>query len=159
MLNHLSWTSYFEGIAALLVIYYAFVGIHYYAANIRKLLTSTGRDTTGTPLTEQLMFEGEESRTGQLPEDASDDQGHYLNDDIQEADKLVSALKKQIAAASGASYAPAVLLTELKSIFQEHLFLKDSPHRAAINEMVVTECDCTDVAELTEDEVDQWWGD
>jgi len=159
MLNHLSWTAYFEGVSTLLLIYYLYVGIRYYAADIKQLLSSAGKNGPGTKLPEQLVFNDAEHPSGDFPKEVSYEQSLYRNDDIQEADKLISSLKKKITAASGAAYAPVKLLTELKAVFQEHPSLKNSPHRPAINELVVTECERTGVAELTEDEADQWWDD
>jgi len=163
MLNHLSWTSYFEAVIVLLAIYYPFVGIRYYTADIKKLLTTAGNSSTEANLPEQLLFKEAESPvkspSGGLTEEVSYEAGHYPNQDIQDADELISSVKKRITAASGTAYAPVKLLTELKAVFQEHPSLKNSPHRPAINELVVTECERTGVAELTEDEVDQWWGD
>ncbi|MDP9077752.1 MAG: hypothetical protein M3O71_10045 [Bacteroidota bacterium] len=159
MLNHLSWTSYFEGVITLLIIYYLYIGVRYYAADIKQLLAPTGKSGPGTKLPEQLVFSDAEHQSAGLPEEVSYEHGRYQDDDIQDADKLISSVKKRITAASGTAYAPVKLLTELKAVFQEHPSLKNSPHRPAINELVVTECERTGVAELTEEEVDQWWGD
>jgi len=158
MLNHLSWTSYFEAVVLLLVIYYVFIGSRFYAADIKQLFVPAGKNGPDKSLPDQLMFKGDDDAAEGLPEEVIYGRDNYP-DDIQQADELIALIKKRVEAASGKLYAPAVLLSELHAIFREHNSLKTSPHRPAINEQVVTECERTGVAELTEDEVDQWWSD
>jgi hypothetical protein len=160
MLNHLSWTSYFEAVIALLVIYYLFIGVRFYATDIKQLFASGGKSVAANSLPEQLVFKDVEKPAEGLPEEVIYGQENHPDNDIQQTDELISSIKKRVAAASsGKTYAPDRLLPELKAIFTEHRSLKTSPHRQAINEQVVTECERTGVAELTEDEVDQWWSD
>ena len=159
MLNHLSWTSYFEAVIVLLVIYYLFIGIRFYATDIKQLFAPAGKRAADNRLPEQLVFKDAEKPVEGLPEEVIYGQENYTDDDIQQADELISSIKKRITAANGKTYSPDTLLPQLKAIFQEHGSLKISPHRPAINEQVVTECERTGVAELTEDEVDQWWSD
>jgi hypothetical protein len=159
MLNHLSWTSYFEAVIVLLVIYYLFIGIRFYATDIKQLFNPSGKSAPVNSLPEQLVFKDTEQAPEGLPEEVIYGVDNYPDADIQQADELISALKKQITAASGKIYSPDTLLPQLKTTFQEYNSLKTSPHRPAINEQVVTECERTGVAELTEDEVDQWWSD
>jgi hypothetical protein len=158
MLNHLSWTNYFEAIMPLLVIYYVFIGIRFYAADIKRLFAPAGKDGPTKSLPDQLLFKDTEYAAEGLPEEVIYGRDN-CPDDIQQADELISLIKKRIATASGKPYAPASLLPALKATFRAYGSLKTSPHRPAINEQVVTECERTGVAELTEDEVDQWWSD
>lgn len=159
MLNHLSWTSYFETVIAALVIYYLFIGIRFYAADIKQMFVPAGKSMAGNSLPEQLVFKDAEKQTDGLPEEVIYRQDNYTDDDIQQADELISSIKKLITTASGKAYSPDTLLPEIKAIFGKHNSLKTSPHRPAINEQVVTECERIGVAELTDDEVDQWWSD
>ncbi|MDB5143680.1 MAG: hypothetical protein JWQ66_2393 [Mucilaginibacter sp.] len=159
MLSHLSWTNYFETVMLLLVIYYAFVGIRFYAADIRGLLRLSSKSGTPRQLPEQLVYREQERPVDILPEEVSYASGSYPDDDIRETDELIASVKSRIAEASGKAYAPDELIPQLKNIFKKHAGLNISPHRPAINELVVTECERTGTAGLTEEEVDQWWSD
>jgi hypothetical protein len=153
MLNHLSWTSYFEGIISLLVIYYVGIAIRYYRQDIKGLLGAETKTTPGLP--DQLLYQ-----QASVPANKASGHRHLTDDndpahDISEADELIAQIKRHIAAAP----APAELIPQIKNIFQTYTAFKTSPHRAAINELVVSECEKTGAAGLSEDEVDQWWED
>ena len=85
------------------------------------------------------------------------DPDNLPDDSITQADTLMKLVKNCIAAASDEPYARIVITRHIKKIFKEHTSLKNSPHRPAINELVVAECKKTGTVLLTEDEVDQWW--
>jgi hypothetical protein len=159
-LNHLSWTTYFEVVTLLLVLYYALIGARFYAADIQRLLRRPVPLNTADKLVpDQLSFKGGEIAGDSLPEEVSYLFASHSDADIREADELIASLKDCIRTASDNAYAPDALVLQFKTVFNEHASLKTSPHRPAINELVVTECERTGVAELTEDEVDQWWSD
>lgn len=157
LLNHLSWASYFETVMTLLVLYYVFVGVRFYAADIQKLTGHIAKNDARRDLADSLLYQetGNPANNTNVPESYTDD--NYPDKDILEADKLTAAVKGCILAASGKAYAPDQLIPQIKDIFNRHPSLKNSPHRPAINELVVSECGRTGVAELTEDEVDAWW--
>lgn len=158
-LNHLSWTSYLEIVILLLVIYYVFAGIRFYTAYIQRLLGCAVKSDAYQGLPDQLVYQetASSANSTNVPENYIDD--NYPDDDIREADSLTASVKSCIAAASGDAYAPDKLTSQIKNIFKKHTSLKASPHRPAINELVVAECERTGTALLTEDEVDQWWSD
>lgn len=159
MLNHLSWTSYFEAAILLLVIYYVYIGIRFYAEDIKKLFSHPFKQDGGESVKETFSHRDRNAPVDGLPEEVSYGEEIYPDNDIKEADELIKWVKKCVAPASNKPYAPDVLILQLKEIFRAHITLKSSPYRPAINEQVVTECERTGVAGLTEDEVDQWWSD
>ena len=159
-LNHLSWTNYFETVLLLLVLYYIFIGFRFYGGDIRRLIrfpAFRGMSDKHTP--DQQVFSDKNVADNTLPEEVSYLFAGHSDNDIREADELIAELKEIIGLAFDKAYAPEALLQQLKAAFLGHTTLKTSPHRPAINELVVTECERTGVAELTEDEVDQWWSD
>lgn len=159
-LNQLSWTSYFETIILLLVLYYAFIGFRFYAGDIRQLFKRSALPAAANQrMPDQLLFNSDEAAGGSLPEEVSYMYASHPDTDIRETDELIATLKDCIKVASGKAYAPAALVLQLGAAFKRYPALKTSPHRHAINELVVTECERTGVAELTGDEVDQWWSD
>lgn len=158
MLSHLSWAGYWEAVIVLLVIYYLFVGIRFYSAEIKGLLDHPAlQNNAGNGLPDQLVYPEQETQANGLPDEVSYSDDTYPDEDILEADELTIAVKALIMAASGKPYAPDQLIPQIKAAFKTHSVLKDSPYRPAINELVASECERTGVGELTEDEVDEWW--
>lgn len=158
MLNHYSWTSYFEAVALLLVIYYLFIGIRFYGNDIKKLLKSPdARPSQDEP--QQIVDEEPAMAQPELINADQYVQDNYPDDDIRETDDLIAEAKSLINAAASKAYGPESLITRLRQLFNKYTSLKTSPHRPAINEMIVSECERTGVASLTEDEVDAWWSD
>lgn len=156
MLNHYSWTSYFEVVTLLLVTYYIFIGIRFYGSDIKKLFESRGaRPAQDGP--EQVV--DEESTVAQPKLINADQYVHdnYPDDDIRETDNFIAEAKSLINAAASKAYGSESLITRLRQLFTKYTSLRTSPYRPAINEMIVSECERTGVASLTEDEVDEWW--
>jgi hypothetical protein len=156
MLNHYSWTSYLEAVVLLLVIYYLFIGIRFYRDDIRAFFSqrnSTVPEVLPEPPVneEPLTLHAEFNNQDQYVQD------NYPDNDIRETDDLIAEAKSLINAAANKAYGPESLITRLRELFSKYTSLKTSPHRPAINEMIVSECERTGVAELTEDEVDEWW--
>ena len=157
MLKQLSWASYWEAVIIILVIYYVFIGIRFYAMDVRQLwnrfLTQTGLFPKPA---DPLLYDAGMADTDPATLSTAFPDNQYP-EDMHEADQLIASLKDCISAASGKAYYPDALKTQIKALFQTHHSVKSSPHRPAIVEMVVSECEVTGTAVLTEEEVDQWW--
>ena len=80
---------------------------------------------------------------------------HYY-EEISDTDILGGQLRACIARAADQPFAPASLIAQLKQILKQHTALAPD-ERPAINHLVVSECEKTGTALLTEEEVDQWW--
>lgn len=158
MLSHLSWASYWEAVIALLAIYYLFVGLRFYSADIKGWLSPEALTrNAGDRLPDQLVYPEPAAADHGQPEEVSYTDEHYPDEDILQADELTFSVKALITAASDDTYAPDQLIAKLKTVFKKHHVLANSPYRPAINELVASECERTGVAELTEGEVDEWW--
>jgi hypothetical protein len=157
LLNHLSWASYFETVILLLVIYYLFVGFRFYKTEIQRLLGNTVKNNSYQNVPGQLQYKEAGKVVNESAVLETYPNESYPDEDIHLADNLTAAVKRCIAATAGKAHAPDQLIPQIKDIFNKHASLKHSPHRPAINELVVSECVRTGVAELTEDEVDAWW--
>ena len=157
MLSHLSWTNYLQAAVLSLLLYYVYVALCYYATELRRLFRSSiGAAQNGRELPEPLVYHGPENRgpVSALPVTANE----FLPEDtFIEAEILITNLKHYIAEAANKPYSPGVLIAQIKRVFQENISFKNSPHRLAINELIVSECEKTGTAQLTEEEVDQWW--
>ena len=158
MLHQISWTSYIEAIIGLLAIYYAYVALKYYADDIRGILNPVGQKPTGTQnLPDALQYEEPEPGAGKVNSVTHSNPDNQPDDSIKEADQLIGQIKQCIQTASEKPFAPAVLIPQIKKLFRDNPSLQDSPHRPAINELVVSECERSGTALLNEDEVDRWW--
>lgn len=160
MLNQVSWTTFFEIIIFLAAVYYLFVLFRYYAGDIRQMLQPRSDETTDHQIPDALRFEQPEEVHHAHVEPVLRAGPESLPDDtLEETSEIRGQLKQCIQRASGKSFAPAVLIPQIKKLFRDFPDLQFSPHRPAINELVVQECERTGTALLTEDEVDAWWSD
>ncbi|MFD2871932.1 hypothetical protein ACFS5N_05600 [Mucilaginibacter ximonensis] len=134
LLNHFTWMQYLEALAVLLLIYYGVILAKYYLPELQQKINGT-KPAVAAPIS-ALQFN----------EQPSNEQEEPL---LTETEQLIAQLKQSI----HRGYEPA----EIKKILQNHPVIKDTPLRPAINELVVTECEKTDAALLTEAEVNEWW--
>lgn len=160
MLSHLSWTSYLEIVVSLLIVYYAYILLRYYREELINILPNGRRQHyNSNPLAALSENEPLLSEVAENPLRSSSNPDNQPDDSLAESDDLIRQLKQCIQVASEKPFSPAPLVTQLKKIVQTGTSLQHSPHRPAINELIVAECERTGTALLTEEEVDQWWRD
>jgi hypothetical protein len=157
MLSHLSWTSYFQATALLLVIYYLFISLRFYRNELHHLFNRVASRTDNKQqLPEALQYREQEAGNTTMA-------AARLEEPMQETpsdnDHLTVRLKACISQAADKPFAPAVLIVQLKKILQDPAAKGETIDRELINARVVNECEKTGTALLTEDEVDQWWSD
>lgn len=161
MFKQISWTTYFEVIIFLLIIYYVYILLKFYREDLRRLFRiGKTSENTAQEIPQALRYEAPGPAdqnfiisTGDLNVDNQPDGS------LEDADQLIGQLKQVIQSASGKPFSPAVLIPQVKKLFAKSPSLRRSPHRPAINELVVSECERLGTALLTEDEVDQWWNE
>lgn len=158
MLQQFSWQLYFETVSVSLIIYYGLIGLKFYRAEIMALLDRKAPGI-GQPVARSPVFAEEAETFKDSPVTVKEPVEEEADDTENQVDALIGELKKYIGAASAKPSAPAVLVPQLKKIVQSYPGLRDSPHRSAINELLVSECEKAGVAQLTEDEVNRWWVD
>jgi hypothetical protein len=158
MLNQVSWTTYFEILILLAAVYYLFVLFRYYSDDVRQLTQKSRSQTSARQIPDALRYDQAEQII--YPAAGTEQEQHrVIFEQDNEATDLSRQLKQCIQTASDKPFAPAVFIPQLKKLFRDNPQLQHSPHRDAINELVVQECEKTGTALLTEDEVDQWWSD
>ena len=155
-MNHLfqdfSWLQYAALLAFALIIYYVYVGLAWYRTGIVRLF-HTDRGHSIGPVTPLVQQTGAEDFGGT----AAGVQAQTEKPELSEAELLTTALLAAIAESSGRPYEPAAAVLKLKAIIRRHPQLRNSPHSGAINSLVVVECKKTGIAQLSEEEVNQWW--
>jgi hypothetical protein len=152
MLKAISWPDYFEALGITTIIYYGLILLKFYQAEVLALFSRKSSPVSQAAAAVPAFAENVEETAATI-EDAEDETTSQI-------DALIGELKTCIAAAASKdTITPAVLLAQLKKIIHSYPDLAASPHRAAINELLVSECEKASVALLTEDEVDGWWAD
>lgn len=158
MLTNISWTDYFIAVAILLTVYYFFVGIRYFSADLRDLISGKTElklrtlrllDTGGKNIqTSEKNYPGESPALETI-----------TDDDFVEVEHLIGRLKNVIADASSRELIPLEFKQYLHLVLQEYPNIKNSPLRSSINELIASECEKYGAVTLSEDEVELLWKD
>ena len=160
MLKQISWSDYLTCAAILLICYYLFIGLKYFRSGIPFL--GGGHNAAGDQVKElpaALLYEKPDPAP-ELPERATaevNEERLIAQSQLQDADELIGSLRSIIGHAAEKPFAPETLIKELKIHIDQNRNFRNSPHRPAINEMIVSECERTGTALFTEEEVNQWW--
>ena len=159
MLTNISWTDYIIAVAISLVAYYFFVGMRYFSADLKNLISGKNnlRFMVG------ISYDTEESENIQSSEKNYNVENSALetssDDDFAEVEHLIERLKSVIADASGKKLIPQEFKQYLHLVLQEYPNIKNSPFRSSINELVASECEKYGAVTLSEDEVEHLWKD
>jgi hypothetical protein len=159
LLHSISWHHYLAVVVVAAIIYYLIVILRYYGPEITNFFRNGSLKAAAKEQSNPFMAlqQDTESDDSKQPGIYQYIEGRDVKD--LEAQTLIVGLRAQIAEFSGQPYQPAAVPPRLKAIIRNYRHLKNSLQRAAINELVVAECEKTGIALLTEDEVDQWWSD
>jgi hypothetical protein len=159
LFNAISWTRFAELLALALIIYYALVGLRCYRPEITNLFRNGSLKAATKDQSNPFMALQQDAETGSSK--PANIFQHFEGPDEKdlETQALIAGLRAQIAEFSEQPYQPAAVPPKLKTILRKYQHLKNSASRAAINELIVAECEKTGIALLTEEEVDQWWSD
>jgi len=156
MFTNISWTDYFAAVVLLLTIYYLFVGVRYYSADLKDLFSGKQNPDFRTALSNDTDGENilptEENYTNERPAFAI-----TTDDDFAEVEHLIDRLKSAIADASGKKLIPQEFRQYLQLVLQEYPNIRNSPIRSSINELVASECEKYGTVTLSEDEVEMLW--
>ncbi|HQS22844.1 MAG: hypothetical protein B7Y11_01415 [Sphingobacteriia bacterium 24-36-13] len=158
MLTNISWTDYLIAVAILLAIYYLYVVVQYFSADIQEFFyrkrkvnfkAALSNDTDGG-----TILSAEESSGTEIDafEETSDDE-------FAEVEHLIERLKGVIADASTKKLVPQEFKHYLHLVLKEYPSVQNSPLRSSVNELIVSECEKYSAVTLSEDEVDLLWKD
>lgn len=158
MLTNISWTDYIVAVAILLAVYYIFVGMRYFFADIKHLVSGKSHLNFITGISSDTVRESiqpsEKNYNGESPAFET-----TADDDFAEVEHLIERLKSVIADASGKKLIPQELKQYLHLVLQEYPNIKNSPFRTSINELVASECEKYGAVTLSVDEVEMLWKD
>jgi len=158
MLTNISWTDYIIAVAILLAVYYFFVGIRYFFADLKDLVSGKSNLKFMVGMSYDAVRESiqtsEKNYNGESPAFET-----TTDDDFADVEHLIERLKSVISDASGKKLIPQELKQYLSLVLQEYPNIKNSPFRTSINELVASECEKYGAVTLSEDEVELLWKD
>lgn len=158
MFTNISWTDYFITVTILLAIYYLFVGIRYYARDIKDVLSGKRKLNLKTALSYNSKGEYPSTIGANIhPSEALFEK--TTDKEFTEVEHLIERLKTLIADASHRKMIPQEFKQYLSLVLKEYTSVRDSSLRASVNELIVSECEKYGAVTLTEDEVDLVWKD
>ncbi|MFV5692897.1 hypothetical protein ACM55K_12795 [Flavobacterium sp. LT1R49] len=159
MFTNISWGNYTVVVVLLLASWYLFVGLRFYFAEIKGIVTGKRK----------LQFRG---ARGEF-DAASDPDLRYLDFEInteesesaasdtifQEVDGLVKQLKNVISDAIQRKLIKQEFEDDMRLALAAYPLLRDSPYRSSVDELIVTECERQGAVLLTQQEVRALWNE
>ncbi|MBW8334473.1 MAG: hypothetical protein K0M40_20830 [Prolixibacteraceae bacterium] len=158
MFTNISWTDYFIAVAILLTTYYLFVGLRYFSADLRDLVSGKSNMKLMVGVSYDTVRENNQTPEKNYPGE-SPALETTTDDDFAEVEHLIGRLKNAIADASGRKLIPLEFKQYLHLVLQEYPNIKNSPLQSSINELIASECEKYGAVTLSEDEVELLWKD
>lgn len=154
MLKNISWTNYITTIVIGLAIYYLFIGIRYYADEIKDIFSGRKK----IRLKPALHQDKSRASIDETPiERGSPDFEKTSDEEFDETERLIEQLKAAIEYGGGGKLPPEEFKMSLVMVLKQYPSIKYSPLRPSINELILSECDKFQITALNEREVDLLW--
>lgn len=160
LLNNTTWKQYLYTALAAAVIYYAVIAWRYYRHEIKQLIARlSGKTDAPEERPAVLQYPTEKTKPQQVnpavifPAEAYSQElpfGGTAND-------LARQLRQCIDDAVEGPFAPQLLIPTLQKILHDYPDVAATNDREKINALIVSECENTGTALLSESEVDLWW--
>ncbi|MBN9284115.1 MULTISPECIES: hypothetical protein [unclassified Flavobacterium] len=150
MFTNITWTDFFLGIAIGTGAYYLLVGLRYYRVEIIGFFSGRKKMNFNTTFDEE-DYEDNSTKTKQNHFLASSDQ------DFEQIERLITKIKRIISDTAQVQLEPDEFKDYISVTLKEYPLIKNSPLRASINELIVSECEKYGAVALSEEEVDLLW--
>ncbi|MGV8094852.1 MAG: hypothetical protein AB2L24_23620 [Mangrovibacterium sp.] len=156
MFTGISWTDYLVVVVIALFIYYLFVGVRYFSADLQDLFSGKRK------LSFKATLPNHNTGENILPagENRQDENAAFeetTDDEFAQMEHLIERLRSVIRDASERKLVREEFKQYLHLVLNEYPAIKNSPLRSSINELVVTECEKYGAVTLGEDEMDVLW--
>ena len=156
MFTNITWTDFFLGIAIGTGVYYLLVGLRYYRVEIIGFFSGRKKMNFNTTFDQEdysdvLNDEDNSTKTKQNHFLASSDQ------DFEQIERLITKIKRIISDTAQVQLEPDEFKDYIGVTLKEYPLIKNSPLRASINELIVSECEKYGAVALSEEEVDLLW--
>lgn len=149
MLSKISWSEYFYAVALILVVYYAYVFLRYYAGDVQHNLSRK------KSYTQEL--EEEEPIVDVIDQDEPTEVQEAEDNNFDQIESLIEQIKIRIEADSKTVIYNENFGLELQQVIQSFPALKYTPYKSAINELILTECSKYGITKLDEEDIAKFW--
>lgn len=139
MFINISWSSYFDFVAFILVAYYLFIIFRFYRSDIGHFLTPRSSEET------ERTFSSHKEKL----QEAFEAQDHF---------QYASSLSDEIRAFLRAGTCDKdIILQSLKVLLVKYPSIKDSSFKEMIQNLILTECETNSSIHLSEEELRELW--
>lgn len=139
MLKNITWSEYMICMLVLLFVFYLFVILRYYRAELKQFLSSKGK---------------EPSEIGYEPEAADD----YPDDSFEALEMLVNDLRHAVLERAGIGVDKQMLLSQLKDRLKDFDGMRRQAYRIAINNYIIQHAKEICGVVFSEEELEAEWG-
>jgi len=152
MLSKISWSQYLTTVLAILVLYYLYVFIRYYASDLQKGPGQRKQPVPDavTPYTNTTEAEEPSYQSTQTTSEIADDS-------FEKIELLIEELKQYMEVESKSLLVNDNVAQDLKQIVGKYHSLKYTPYKSAINELILAECSKYGLATLDESDMEGLW--
>jgi len=151
MLENISWSDYFIGVAIFLALYYLAIGVLYFSGDLKRLFS-------------QKQGLRPKAITNEEPNVAEEDNKRELSplenttrNEFAEVEELIERVKELIINASGRETDNTELKQGIHNVLKKYTSLKYSPLRTSVNELIISECQKYGLAALKEEDAEGLW--
>ena len=154
----MSWTSYWQAIAIILLLYYGFVLFFYYRKDFLKLLAGNKSQLSAgvlQPAHLKDLSAGRQNKNEVVKEILAD-----TNNSKELMPVLQSLIDEVVAYMEHAGHAGAVkeeVVFSIQQIIKKYPVLKFTAHQPAINDLILYECETKCSVKLDEDDINSVW--
>ena len=155
MFTNISWGNYIVVIVLLLVSWYLFVGLRFYFAEIREVLTGKRkfRNRNANDLdTHYDVVRPQTFRDTSLQSSFAEQE-----ESILDLDAFLERLKNVVKEAAQRKLVKIEFQDYLSLLLNEYPSIKNSSFRSSVNELIVSECNKQDFISLSQTEVEELW--
>ncbi|PTS99885.1 hypothetical protein DBR11_11470 [Pedobacter sp. HMWF019] len=152
MLSKISWSQYLTTVLAILVLYYLYVFIRYYASDLQK-----GPSQRKQPIPDPATSYSNAAEVEEPSYKSTDMASENTDDSFEKIELLIEELKQYMEVESKSLLVNDNIAHDLKQIVGKYHSLKYTPYKSAINELILAECSKYGLATLDENDVDGLW--
>ena len=155
MFTNISWGNYIVVIVLLLVSWYLFVGLRFYFAEIREVLTGKRkfRNRNANDLdTHYDVVRPQTFRDTSLQSSFAEQE-----ESILDVDAFLERLKNVVKEAAQRKLMKIEFQDYISLLLNEYPSIKNSSFRSSVNELIVSECNKQDFISLSQTEVEELW--
>jgi hypothetical protein len=153
MLSKISWSQYLTTVLAILVVYYLYVFIRYYASDLQK-----GPGQRKQPVPDAATSYRNTTEVEEPSYQSAQTTSEITDDSFEKIELLIEELKQYMEVESKSLLVNDNVAQELKQIIEKYQSLKYTPYKSAINELILAECSKYGLATLDESDVEGLWG-